>query len=699
MSRSWASGAAPAAIAGAGAAVVVLEGSTFCQSSNSGDVVPGGPHGLFVSDTRVISEWVLTIDGERLEPLTTFGEDPWAATFIGRTAPRLGHADSTLLVVRRRYVGGGMREDITVRNLADEATRATVTLAADADFADLFEVKESRVRPRRGRICELSEGSLGYRLRVDGDTRTVQISAGTNSAITRGALSFDVVVPGRAEWSTCLLVAAAIGGQQVEPHYRCGEGVERADTVRRMREWQLASPTVTSGDPQLSAIIGTSTKDLGALQIHDPEHPERQVVAAGAPWFMALFGRDALLTSWMALPLDQKLALGTLQTLARFQGRTLDPVTEEQPGRILHEIRLGREATLALGDGHAYYGTADATPLFVALLGEVYRWGLPRSELLELLPAADRALEWIGTYGDLDGDGFVEYRRATDHGLLNQGWKDSFDGISDAVGRMGTPPVAVAEVQGYVFAAFVARAAIAAGLGDEETAVQYRSRAADLKSAFNERFWLPGRNWFAVGLDGDKRPLDSLTSNIGHCLWSGIVDDDKAQAVADHLTGPRMWTGFGVRTLASDMGAYNPMSYHNGSVWPHDNAIVASGLMRYGFVAQAQQVAIGILDAARSFGGRLPELFCGFDRQDFAAPVPYPTSCSPQAWAAAAPVHLLRTLLRLEPDLPANRVTVEPAVPAHLLPLRLENLRVGSARLAIDVTADGWDVAGFPDGN
>jgi len=698
MSSQWASSAAPAVVADADSTVVVLEGSTFCQSASSGDVVPGGPLGLFVCDTRVISEWQLEIDGEPVRPLTSFAEAPYTATFVGRTTPRSGHADSTLLVIRRRYVGGGMREDIVLRNLTDEETTVAVTLSVDVDFADLFEVKESRVLPRRGVAAEVSASTLRYAFQAAGFSRTVQVTASGNPAVRRGAMSFEVVIPARAEWSTCLFVEVTVGGQHVTPHYHCGEHIDRAAPVLRMREWQLTSPTVTSGDPDLGAIVRISTRDLGALQIHDPEHPDRRVVAAGAPWYMALFGRDALLTSWMALPLDQRLALGTLQTLARFQGTEVNLASEEQPGRILHEIRLGREAAVALGDGQAYYGTADATPLFVALLGELHRWGLPRDELLALLPAADRALAWIETYGDSDGDGFVEYQRATDRGLLNQGWKDSFDGINDAAGLMGTPPIALAEVQAYVYASYLARASIATSLGDDKTAAACQGRAADLKFAFNERFWLPERKWFAVALDGDKRPLDALTSNLGHCLWCGIVDDDKAQAVAGYLVGPQMWTGFGVRTLASSMSAYNPMSYHNGSVWPHDSAIVASGLMRYGFVAEAQQVALGLLDAAKSFGGRLPELFCGFDSSDFPAPVPYPSSCSPQAWAAAAPLHLLRTLLRLDPDVAAGEVGIAPAIPRGMLPLHIENLPVGDARLTIDVTADTWNVSGLPEG-
>jgi glycogen debranching enzyme len=375
-------------------------------------------------------------------------------------------------------------------------------------------------------------------------------------------------------------------------------------------------------------------------------------------------------------------------------------LTEEEPGRILHEVRLGREAALALGGGSTYYGTADATPLFVMLLGELDRWGgLPDEDRPTLIAAADRALDWILNYGDADGDGFVEYRRHTDRGLVNQGWKDSFDGVNHADGHLAVPPIALCEVQAYVYAAFLARSRLAEADGDPSTAQQWRNRAARLKAAFNLAFWMPEQRAFAIALDGSKAQVDSITSNMGHCLWTGIVDDDKAHSVASHLAGPSLSTGFGIRTLASNMTAYNPMSYHNGSVWPHDTAINVAGLARYGFMEQAQRISLDLIDASQHFGGRLPELFCGFDRTEFARPVPYPTSCSPQAWAAAASRLLLRSLLRLQPDIPHGHVRVAPSIPGRFLPLRLENIPLGGARFDISVSADGGlDVNGLPPG-
>jgi glycogen debranching enzyme len=324
------------------------------------------------------------------------------------------------------------------------------------------------------------------------------------------------------------------------------------------------------------------------------------------------------------------------------------------------------------------------------LLAELDRWGaLPDADRPSLLAAADRAMVWILEYGDADQDGFVEYRRHTDRGLINQGWKDSFDGINHSDGHLATPPIALCEVQGYVYGAFQARAFLAEGDGDTAGAQQWRSRAARLKASFNLAFWMPEQQAFALALDGAKQQVDAVTSNMGHCLWTGIVDDEKATAVAAHLVDCRLNSGFGVRTLATDMNAYNPMSYHNGSVWPHDTAIAIAGLAEYGFVQEAQQIALGLIDASEYFGGRLPELFCGFSRAEFPHPVPYPTSCSPQAWAAASSRMVLRSLLRFHPDIPHGQVRLCPMVPDRFLPIRLRNVPLAGTRMEFSVGVDG----------
>jgi glycogen debranching enzyme len=647
-------------------------------------------------DTRVVAAWTLTIDGDEVEPLAVTTRQPHHATFLGRARPRSEGLESTLLVQRERYVGAGLREDIVLRNTAGEPAGVTVTLSADADFADLFAVKEGRIRQHADRTVSSMEGVLAIDSSDSGSDRGVRITA-EGAEVVDGRLELGCVVPARGEWRATVQVQPTVGGQEVVSTYPVDLPIEAADPTVRLRRWTERTPVAWVADPALLSTLQRTELDLGSLRIFDPDHPERAAVAAGAPWFMALFGRDSLLTAYMAMPADRDLALGTLQTLARYQGQDEDPRTEEQPGRILHEMRFGLEASLALGGGNVYYGTADATPLFVMLLGELAAWGATEDEVRGLLPHADRALEWVDKFGDRDGDGFVEYQRLTDRGLRNQGWKDSWDGINFADGTIAEPPLALCEVQAYVYGAYRSRADLARMLGDDAAAADHDRRADELKAAFNERFWLPDRGWFAVALDRDKRPVDALTSNIGHCLWTGIVDEDKAGQVAGHLASEEMGNGWGIRTLASSMGAYNPISYHNGSVWPHDNAIVAAGLMRYGFVEAAQLVAEGVLAAAECFGGRLPELFTGLHRDEFPRPVDYPTSCSPQAWAAATPLMLLRTLLRFDPVLPERKVYLAPALPESIPELRIENAALGEHQVSLRAGATAGELDGLPD--
>lgn len=700
-SGAWASGTGPPVTSEAGA-VTLLEGSTFCISSPAGDVQRDRPHGLFIADTRVLSCWRLAVDGHAVENLSTVEEptEPYRAVFIGRTPPRRWAADSTMLVLRTRHIGDGMREDVVLRNLGHEPASVALTMAVDVDFADLFAVKEGRVSAPHGVSVDLGTDAMTYTMATPDSTRVARIAVTGTPSVTPGRFTFNVVVAGRGEWSTSFGVATAGPTGKVGAAHRPGEAVDVAAPARRLQAWRLASPKVSTPDPAFESALESGANDLGSLQIEDPEQPNCPILAAGAPWFMALFGRDSLLTGWMSLGLDPRLALCTLRTLARMQGTRVDPRTEEQPGRILHEVRMGREATLALGGGTAYYGTVDATMLFVMLLGELDRWGgLPEEDRRPLIEAADRALDWIVDYGDVDGDGFVEYQRHTDRGLVNQGWKDSFDGITHADGHVGAPPIALCEVQGYAYAAFMARGALAEGDGETAVAAHWRHRASRLKATFNLAFWMPDSEAFALALDGAKHQVDAVASNMAHCLWTGIVDDDKAAAVAAHLISDTMSSGFGVRTLSTDMTAFNPMSYHNGSVWPHDTAIAVAGLARYGFAVEAQQLALDLIDASDHFGGRLPELFCGFDRTDFPWPVPYPTSCSPQAWASAAPRLLLRSLLQFDPDVPHGQLQVCPIVPERLLPLRVENMPLAGARIGITVDTEGEiDVSGLPAG-
>ncbi|MDQ3898510.1 MAG: amylo-alpha-1,6-glucosidase [Actinomycetota bacterium] len=676
-------------------AVTLVQGSAFAISRRDGDVSPGTPQGLFFRDTRFLSGVELQINGARPEVLAAESTAPFSATFVLRSQPVAGRADSSLMILRHRYVGRGMREDLVVRNYGEEPAYCSIQLRFSADFGNVFAVKEGRARPGGHVDVESSRDGLVFRYRNGTSRRGLRITSSEPGQYVADTAAWETVVPAQGSWRTCLQFTTAIDGDEIEPRHLCGQPVEAAMPHQRMDRWREAVPAVDTDDEALQQAVTTGAEDLGALRIFDPDYPERAVLAAGAPWFMTLFGRDSLLTSWMALIVDPTLAQDVLQTLARFQGTKVDARYDEEPGRILHEMRFGAASSLSLGGGRVYYGTADATPLFVMLLGELRRWGLAPDVVDSLLPAADRAMTWIEEFGDRDGDGYVEYQRASDRGLGNQGWKDSWDAIRGADGRLARTPIALCEVQGYVYGAYLARAHFAEEAGDGATAARYRSKAAALKTAFNRDFWLDDRGWFAMGLDCDKRPIDALGSNIGHCLWTGIVDQDKAELVADRLLSPEMFTGWGIRTLSSAMVGYNPVSYHVGSVWPHDNAIIAAGLTRYGFVDHAQRVITAMLDAAAYFGGRLPELFGGLGRDEVPFPVSYPASCSPQAWAAASPLLFLRSILRLDPWIPHGKLWLDPVLPPRMKRLCVARIPLAGRRVTVEVDRESFHVDGL----
>jgi len=678
--------------------VTLVEGSAFAISDSSGNMAPGSPHGLFFRDTRFLSRLELRVNSQFPEVLATASTEPFTAQFALRARSESdGRAESGLLIFRNRFVGRGMREDLVVRNFGEEPAYCQIDLELDSDFADLFEVKEGRLLTEgERRELSVSPAELLYSYRKGGVSRGARISLSGEPAIKGSSVVFEVIVPAHGQWATCLQVTPVIEGEEIEPRYLCGQPVERATPNERLAAWRSEVPLVESDHSALGSVVARGAEDLGALRIFDPEFPERTVVAAGAPWFMTLFGRDSLITSWMALIVDPDLALGVLQTLARFQGTDVDPRNEEEPGRILHEMRFGEAASLSLGGGRIYYGTADATPLFVMLLGELRRWGLARDAVDELLPHADSALRWIADFGDRDGDGYVEYQRASDRGLANQGWKDSWDGIRFADGSIPRAPIALAEVQAYVYGAYIARAHFADEMEEPDLATEYRTKAQDLRVAFNRDFWLEEQGWFAMGLDADKKPIDALASNMGHCLWTGIVDEEKAPLIAERLLSPQLFNGWGIRTLASTMGGYNPISYHCGSVWPHDSALIAAGLMRYGFVEKAQRVVMALLDAAASQGGRLPELYSGLDRSEYPGVVSYPTSCSPQAWASATPLLLLRTLLRFEPWVPHGKLWLDPVLPEGISYLCVQGIPLAGSRLTVRIDGGDVDVRGVP---
>jgi glycogen debranching enzyme len=672
--------------------ISILDGSTFVVSDRRGDVDadPATPHGLFHRDTRFLSRWLLTVDGAAPDVLSTENERYFSAQFF--LVPPTGtiYRNPYLSVIRRRTVGDGFHEDVTVLNHANEPVSLQLRIEAGADFADLFEVKDA-LEKKGEHYRQLRDGQLVLGYRRQDFVRETRISSSAPASIGPDGLVFTLELGPHEEWSTCLDVLPWTGGEQAVK-YAHGETEPRPNMRLSLGEWIEQAPALQSDWDDLEHVYRQSLVDLAALRFYSQILPDASLPAAGLPWFMTLFGRDSLVTSYQTLPFVPELARTTLKVLAARQGTVVDDFRDEEPGRILHEIRFGELVHFGERPHAPYFGASDTTPLFLVLLDEYERWTGDAKLVRELEPNARAALEWIDRYGDRDGDGYVEYeRRNADTGLENQCWKDSWNSILYSDGRLASLPRATCEIQGLVYDAKVRSARLARELwGDPELAERLEREAAELKERFNRDFWLQDRQFFALALDGEKRAVDSLTSNVGHLLWSGIVDEDKAPALVEHLLGERLFSGWGVRTMAEGEGGYNPIEYHNGTVWPHDNSFVAAGLARYGYREEAAVVAEAILEAAAFFEYRLPEVFAGYERSRTGAPVEYPTASSPQAWATAAPLLLLRVLLGLEPQ--GDELAADPALPARIGRLALQGIpgRWGRA----DVVADASRIVG-----
>ena len=694
MSAPWTMSSESASLHRGGETVTLVEGSSFVLSHGSGDFQRAQPLGLFCFDTRVLSDWILLIGGDPIEPLATIDDGPFAATHVGRSRMP-GTADSPLTVLRSRQVGRGMCETVEIRNHGSRTVEVQVGLVIGSDFASLFDVKAAREPVHVPVTTRWERASLTLERDEGPMVTATTVIFDPEPDATGERLGWHVAIDAGCSWMLRCEVGVVADGQFTHPVHHEDEALDSTAVARRER-WRSKMPVFSTNHEVLGRAIERSTKDLGALRIFDPDRPDRVAIAAGAPWFMALFGRDSLLTSWMTLLVDQDLALGVLQTLAETQGRAINTQSEEEPGRILHEIRSDPSAAELLGGNNTYFGTVDATPLFVMLAGELLRWSGRVDHIEPLLPAVDRALQWIDDFGDRHGLGFVSYERTNDSGLENQGWKDSWDGLRYGDGRIAAAPIALAEVQAYVYGARIARADIAAAMGDHDRARVERRAAAEWQRRFHDAFWLPERGFYAVGLDGDGNPIDSLASNVGHCLWAGVVPEDVAPMLADHLCGPDLCSGWGVRTLAASNPGFNPVSYHCGSVWPHDTALAIAGLARYDFDDHAHQLTDALLDCSAHSAGRLPELFAGFDRADLAAPIPYPTSCSPQAWSAASPLLLVRSMLGLQPDIPRGRIRLRPRLPAGIHRLHATGIPIGGERVTIDIVDGRLQCSGLP---
>lgn len=696
MTTPWTAVSPVAGLATSGT-VTLVDGNTFMVSPPSGDLTGDGIDGLYMLDTRVLSRWQLSLDSQAVESISAVPRGPFSVSLVGRAASE-DHAESDLAVIRGRHVGRGLREDLELRYFGLKPRDVVVGLDVASDFASLFEVKGGHAGPDTNGSLSLCDRQLLVEPTGTGPVAAVHVSfTRSPDRLVGSRVEWDVHLEPADTFALCSEISIRVSDHDLLASHRCGEPVDDTVPVSRLALWRSSVPRIFSDDQKLTLATSQAVEDLGSLRIFDPDHAERVVVAAGAPWFMTLFGRDSLFTAWMALLVDHQLACGVLASLTDNQGRVEDPETEEQPGRILHEVRYDHQSARLLGGANIYYGTVDATPLFVMLVAELARWS-GRSETVEpFLPAVDRALKWMEKIADRDGDGFLEYHRPTGAGLANQGWKDSWDGIRYGDGSVASSPIALCEVQAYAYAAYQGRADLAELCGDPALARAWSAKAEAMRARFDEAFWLADKDWYAIGLDPQKRPIDSLTSNLGHCLWAGIVDQDKSALIADKLTSSAMFTGWGVRTLATGTAGYNPLSYHCGSVWPHDTAITVAGLARYGHDEAVGHIFRGLIDAAAAGGGRLPELFAGFDRGDLPAPVPYPASCSPQAWAAASPLLLVRAVLGLEPDLIRKRVHLRPRLPAGMTRLAIDGLPLGGGKVRIEVAPDLIEVDGLPE--
>jgi glycogen debranching enzyme len=683
--------------------VQILSGNTFVVSDDRGDIEASAtdPTGLFSFDTRHLSRWILTLDDQRLTALSTDDLQYFESRFFLVPGTGTVYIDAKQTVIRRRQVADGFHEELTVLNHSNEPIDVKVGIEAASDFADLFEVKDALAK-KGSYSTEVADGSLRLMYRRDTFSRATIISASEPCEMDDDGLTFQIHVEPHSAWKTDIKVSMTVFGTGEDEAASGGSPLAwhvpgpRTDLAEDLRRWMDASPRLACEWEPLLRSYRRSLIDLAALRFSPISAGGSSLPAAGLPWFMTMFGRDSIFTSLQALPFSSELAATTLRELGLRQGTRFDDFRDEDPGRILHEMRYGEMTAFEERPHSPYYGCADATPLYVVLLDEYERWTGDVDLVRDLEYEARAALNWIDAYANLQGNGYVSYQRRNEAtGLENQCWKDSWDSISYRDGRLPGFPRATCELQGYAYDAKMRAARLARSVwNDPKFADELERQAADLKARFNRDFWVEDGEFFAVALDRDGAQVDSLTSNNGHLLWSGIVDDEKAEKIAQHLVGERLFSGWGVRTMAVGEGRYNPIGYHVGTVWPFDNSFIAWGLRRYGFKEEAAKVAAGILEAAEFFDGRLPEAFGGYPRAMTKYPVQYPTACSPQAWSTGAPLLLLRTMLGLEPV--GNNLVVDAALPKHIGRLELLDIpgrwdRIDAfGRGRVDTQLDSW---------
>jgi glycogen debranching enzyme len=681
------------------------EGDMFLCADGEGnlDAEAATGSGFYWRDTRYLSDFRLEVDG-RPPLLLSTSADRAFASHIDLANQDLVDDSGTVTAVqgtvnfrRTRVIDGRLYERIRVKNYNAAAVELTLQLTFGTDFADIFEVRGLR-RATRGKLAQpkADKRSAAFAYAgLDGvfrETRIIfeleptEVEVRGEQVVAAWRLRLE---PTHTEMIALNVEAWAAGAPpQQKPFDAAMQGLRRS-----YESWERSCTRVWTDNQLYNSLLARGLRDLRAL-LTPTGHGN--LVAAGIPWFVAPFGRDSLLTCHQTLLLNPDLTRTTLEVLAAFQADEVDEWRDAQPGKILHELRQGELAGAGEIPHTPYYGSIDSTPLWLLLLGTYYRWTGDLEFCRRLLPNVERALEWVERYGDLDGDGFLEYQRSSPRGLVNQGWKDSHDSVVHVDGKLAEGPIALAEVQGYVYLAKLRVAEVYEALGQASRAADLRAQAAALRAAFNQRFWVDSEQFMAMALDGEKRPVASVSSNPAHGLYCGIVEPDKAAPLARRLLAPDMFSGWGVRTLSKSAVAYNPMSYHNGSIWPHDNAIIGAGLKRYGFAKATNRVATAMFEMAVTVDDmRLPELFCGFTRRSPNRPVAYPVACSPQAWAAGAPFLLLQAMLGISADAPANTINVnKPQLPGWLNTVELHDLRIGRSSISIVFQRHG-ETTGF----
>lgn len=665
----------------------------FLLSDEHGDISPPGccSLGLFHDDTRILSHSALRVPGGAPLLLSARTTDIFRAQVDLAVTDRGFGGDSwdpknAVHLRRVQLLNDRLTEQLTVTNFLPRPVPFWIELQLGCDFADIFEVRGWK-RADRGQFYAPVAGTdticFAYRGR-DGALQRVEVRFDRPpDSLDRRQARWDLTLqpnqPLQLEWE---VRALPLGEGDVPP-------LPRKESPRQAyRAWERECTDWRSDEEVFNRVLGQARTDLRGLYV---ELDGAEVISAGIPWYSTVFGRDSIITSLQTLALNPRIARDTLRYLARHQGAEEDPYTEEQPGKILHELRRGELARSGEIPHVPYYGTIDATPLWLVLLHETWRWTGDDALVQELLPHAERALHWIDRFGDPDGDGLLEYARTSAKGLVNQGWKDSGDGVPFPDGTLPEPPIALVEVQGYAHDAKVRMAALFEHLGEPERAAALRGEAERLLRAIRERFWMEEEGTFALALDGEKRPIPTVTSNAGHLLWSRVPTPEQADRMQQRLLRDDMFSGWGMRTLSAEHPVYNPMSYHDGSVWPHDNGIVALGFALYNRTDAAVKLFAALHDVGVGMADhRLPELFCGMARGVTRSPVQYPVSCSPQAWASGAMFMLLQAMCGILPDAPGGTLHIrQPRLPPALRRLRVDGLRVGDTRVELEFLRRG----------